>query len=584
MKIDNRYKYTGSSNYNYNDLPLSPTGIALFDTKTGVGGWDYMPYDGATVTVTTGQTSNKSIRNFNPSLNNTIYYLVSDTEYTAADRDTILSLATPVAVTLVLADIGYKYTGTFVFNNPSNYEFLYLIFDYTDSIVGGTGAYIGPEATKYIDVNFGSDIGVAGFDFVTNGDPARYVIEWNGQTVADTGYVGLNSQANYDDLIAAGVDAADIKLQTPLDGLVDNGTDSMRFRKFAALAEATLTVYTPLTTNDWEVTQVDPALTLFYMDPDAGTLANVCAQIPDTAYYHDGDAALPTLGDKIYTTSTGSALFDGGNAYHIINATALGAPPVSGGQYVGIDTGGIVQSEAGCDCTEIAAPTVDQADLDLVVGVPVDIIISATNNPTSWAVDGACETFELTGGTEGSIYSVTFCDTTTKNVSVNVGSTVRVSATAATLSFGGGSATSIGVDDSFYIPDGLSFNTTTGRLYGTPTEACAYSVDFIATNCFGSSAATTVIFTIATGIQLTPFLLDTENISTTGADACLITPTYSMLYHNGIGDTPALNDTIFTDHNGLNPLMGGGRWYNVGDSAISVKVCELGKVCDTHTC
>jgi len=581
MKAEQRYSFTGSSNFDLNNIELSPTGLALFDTKTGVGGVDYMPYDGATVTIASGLVGlDPNVKDFETSLNNKAYYLVTDTVYTEADKDTIISLATSVSMSLS----GGRYVGTFVFSNPSNYEYLYLIWDIRDNLSTGSGSYSGKAATKYINVDFGSNKGKAGISHTVGGNPCRFMLEYNGAIVSDTGYIGLNSVANYNALIAKGIDPDDIKLHTPLNGLVNNGSATIRFKKHLDMADAVLTVYAPLNSSSWTVSRVMPSLSTFYIDITNGTLANVCSQTPNDQKWHDGPLTLPSYGDRIYDDADGDTLYDGGNAYHIMNPTSLGAPPVSGGKYIGIRTDGVVISYGECDCASIAVPTVNQVDLDFVIGREVDIILSATNSPTSWAIDGACETFELTGGTKGSIFSVTFCDTTIKNVSVNAGSTVRVSATAATLSFGSGTATSISVDDSFYLPNGLSLNSTTGRLSGTPIEACSFDVDLIATNCFGSSSPTTVTITVATGIQLTPFAMDVENVSASGATACLISPTYSMMYHNGIGDVPTLGDTIYVDYKGIDVLMGGSRWYNVDGSLDSIKVCETGKVCDTHTC
>ena len=581
MKAEQRFSYTGSTNFDLNNIELSPTGLALFDTKTGVGGVDYMPYDGATVTIASGIVgASPTVKDFEPSLNNTAYYLVTDTVYTEADKDTIISLATPVSMALS----GGRYVGTFVFNNPSNYEYLYLIWDLRDNLSSGSGSYNGKAATKYINVDFGDNKGKAGISHTVGSYPCRFTIEYNGAVVADTGYIGLNSVANYNALVAAGVNPNDIKLQLPLDGLVNNGSGTMRFKKYSDVADAVLTVYGPLNSTTWSVSRILPSLSSFYIDTDNGTLSNVCSQVANTQKWHDGYATLPTVGDRIYNDADGDVLFDGANSYHLKNATSMGAPPVSGGEYVAVDEEGLVYIDGDCDCADLIAPTVDQDNLGFKVGLPVDVLLSATDNPTSWSIDGTCEIYELTGGATGSIYSVTFCDGSTKNVSVPVNSSVRVSATSATVSFGPGSATSLGIDNSFYLPNGISFEGSSGRLYGTPTEPCVYSIDFIATNCFGDSSPTTVNITVATGIQLTPFAMDVENVSPDGTTACAISPTYSMMYHDGIGDTPALGDTIYIDYKGTEKLMGGSRWYNVDGSAISIKVCETGKVCDTHTC
>jgi hypothetical protein len=83
---------------------------------------------------------------------------------------------------------------------------------------------------------------------------------------------------------------------------------------------------------------------------------------------------------------------------------------------------------------------------------------------------------------------------------------------------------------------------------------------------------------------LTPFAIDVENFSDNGAGACALTPVYSLLYHNGIGNIPDVNDDIFLDHRGIDLFMGGSRWYNIDTASFSIKICETGKVCDTHIC
>lgn len=581
MKTEQGFNYTGSSTYNFNNVELSPDGIALFDAITGFGGVDYMPYDGSTVLVKTG-VFRDGVHNLYPSLNNKIYYLVSDIEYGPEDKATIISLATEVTIAFSVD----HYEGTFVFNNPNDYEYLYLIWDYTNTMDGGSASFTGKEVTKYIEADFGSDIGSASIDHVTDAYPSRFIIEWNDLRVADTGYIGLNSQATYDALIAKGIAPGDIKLQTPLDGLVNNGTGTLSFNKFTDSAIATVIVHSPLNVNTtWSITKNNPSLTSFYLDEANGTLANVCSQTAATEYFHDGIGTLPEAGDRVYADSIGSALFDGGNSYHIIDTTVQAGPPVSGGLFAAIDTEGLVYARSECDCTEVAIPVIDQDTIEVIMGEYVDIILNASNNPTSWTVDSNCERYTLTGGTKGSIFSAVECNGVTRNVTVNARATVSICVTALpVLLFGDGTLTADGYCLENDIPRGMSFDTTTGRLYGKPEEACSFSFDVLATNCFGNSLVDTINIEVATGIYMTPFPIDVENFSTSGAAACLLTAVYSLLYHDGVGNLPVENDTIFLDHKGLERFNGGGRWYKIDGSTISVKICETGKVCDQHTC
>lgn len=612
MNINQGFKYTDSSTYDFTNVDINDNGLSLFDSLTGIGGIDFIPYDGSSVTVYSGNVnSDPNIKDLQPSLNNKAYYLVTDVVYKDTDKDLIISLATPISLTLytylqddvldtLLDDVedpligtysgatsGNVYVGTFVFNNPNDYEYLYLIWDYTDSLNGGTASYEGVASTKYIDVDFGSDIGNAAVDYIVDpaSGPARFILKYNNNNVGDTGYVGLNSVTNYNALIALGIPDDEIALVSPYDGLVDNGTGSINFNKYLPTGEGLLTAYSPLVLTKWDLARVDPTLTSFYINTSAGTSANVCAQAPITNYYHDGLGATPTVGDRVYTVSDGTVTFDGTSSYHLISSTYSAIPPISGGKFVVVNADGVCVLYGECDCTEVAIPVIDQVDINIVQNKFVNLIFSATNNPTSWEVVSSCNNYVLNGGTKGSIFAIVDCDSVARNVTVNVNTDVTVCTTALpTLSFGDGTITAGTACMSSILPQGLSFDINTGILSGTPVEACEYAIELIATNCFGDSVNATVNISVATGIQLTPFAVDVENFSDSGAGACVLTPVYSLLYHNGIGNIPDVNDDIFLDHRGIDLFMGGSRWYNIDISTYSIKICETGKVCDTNVC
>ena len=585
MKLEQGFSYSGSDTYEVNDIDVNELGLSLYDKLTGVGGVDYIPYDGATVTVMTGAiNTTDSVKKLEPSLNNKIYYLVSDVLYSDADKDTIISLATEVPVYLDAPT--QKYMGDFVFNNPNDYDYLYLIWDYADNMSSGSASYIGDATTKYIDIDFGTNVGKAGVDYETLGKPTRYVLNWNGENVKDTGYVGLNSTANYDDLIAAGVDAADIKLVTPLDGLVDNGTSSLIFNKYLSDENtAQLAVYSPLDSSEWRLTKRNVSLKSFYICTDAGLIDDVCSQVADTNYYHNGEGNVPAAGDTIYTTSNGLTVYDGGDDYHLVNLTLMTVPATSGAVYTVVDANGNCTLSAGCDCLEATVPFIHQEDIYLTKGKYTNIKLSASGNPTSWSITNTCHEYLLDGGTEGTLFSVVNCKGVTENITVSSGDTYNTcSPSTPTITYGNGSLSDLGVCFREVLPNGISLNTTQGQISGVANNV--YRTGFIlkATNCQGDSVEKTINIIVTDNEVIKPFAIDVENFGDTGDAACVITPVYSLLYHNGNGRVPYRGDTVYTDSKGTDVFKGGEMWYKIDHSTYSIKVCAEGIVCDTNEC
>lgn len=583
MKVVQEFKYTGSVKYDFSNIQLNENEVALFDAATGIGGIDYIPYDGATVNVFTGLiNTDPEVQDLQPSLNNKVYYLVTDVEYTDADKDTIISLATEIPVTLA----GGRYEGSFVFSNPNNFTNLYLIWDYRDTITSGVGSYSGLATFRSIDIDLGTDIGRSTFNYNNSGDPTRFAIEYNNGLVFDSGYVGLNSLSNYNDLIAEGIDPNDIKLVFPYDGLVNNGVGSAEFSKtLQNVTSATLYVSSPLSSNSWIVSASNPVLTSFYIDTTDGDISNVCSQVPSTEYWHNGSGSVPVSGDTIYTVSDGSSVYDGNSSFHLVNETSLVVPPSSGGRWIVVSDEGIVTSNSGCDCTEYAVPYIYQDDIYVTENTPVSVRFAATNNPTLWKINTSCETYEITGGSFGSLYTYTDCNGNNKSLTININSTQNIcTSSVVTLVQGDGSATLIGPCQDKVLPNGLSFDLTLGILSGIPTESCSYELEVEASNCIGDSLAKKINITVDTGVTITPFAIDVENIGDTGDAACAIDPVYTLLYHNGNGRIPDVNDTIFIDYKASEKFMGGGMWYKIDNSTYSIKVCETGNVCDKNEC
>ena len=325
MNTNQSFEYTGSSQYDINNVILSNASIALFDTLTGVGGVDYMPYNGSIVTVKSGDPAGLS-NDLVPTLNNKLYYLVSDQLYDQSDRDIIIADRIEIPVI-------YKsgiYEGTFTFVNPNDYEYLYLLWDYSDNIGTGTVSFMGETSDRSISFPLRGNIGITGINYNAVDYPTRFQIMWGDVIVSDSQYVGLNSLANYNALIAYGVDPSNIALQSPYDGLVNNGVGSLLFKKFAAgtgFDDATIIVSSPVSASSiWIVSKIDTYLNTFWIDITDGTDADVCTQCPLDMYYHNGSGLLPESGDIIYTASDGLSVFDGNDAYHMIDTSICAIP------------------------------------------------------------------------------------------------------------------------------------------------------------------------------------------------------------------------------------------------------------------
>lgn len=583
MNLNQRFSYTGSSNFDFTNIPIADNGVSLFDSKSGIGGVDYMPADGDTVTIVAGLPTSgvDDTVMFEPSMNNKAYYLVSEIEYTSINRADIIALATEIPLYFSTD----RYIGTFVFSNPNDYEYLYLIWDYTDNMDLGVVSYTGGSTNRVIDVDFGADLGRTGITYSTTVGTARYSLKWNGSVVGDTGYVGVNSMANYNELIAAGATDAEINLVFPYDGLVNNGAGSLYFKKYNTSSEGFLAVSSPTSSNSFSASLVTLFTAAFFIDSAEGTEDDVCFQVPDEAVYHNGSAALPVAGDSIYTAADGSVAFNGNNAYHLISTTSLVVPPVSGGVYVLVDTNGLVLSVFGCDCGQYAPPVITQPDIYLVSGKQTQMQMQAVGEPTVWEIDSSCSYYELTGASTGTLFTITNCDGVTENITVNINETVTVQSSATPVVLSGDGAYVIDVKYlGHLLPAGINFDLSTGILSGVADDCNTFPIRIRATNCFGTGVYADVNITVSTGIKLTPFAIDVDNFSDTGDGACVVSPTYSILYHDGPGRVPADGDTIYSDSLAAGKFMGGSVWYYIDHSTYSIKICENGKVCAINEC
>jgi hypothetical protein len=444
---------------------------------------------------------------------------------------------------------GGRYQGSFTLSNPNGYRYLILAADYKNTIpaTGGSITYTfdnGESAT--IDSKLNVKPGRKEFSISPSGN-TRMRVYVNDGLVIDTGVISSAATPYFTKTSST---------EDPVRIIIDS-LDSSNSVTFG---------WTPRN------------LLKLVIDTSNGNLNNVCSQSPSTDMWHNGNSARPVAGDIIYSDSNGTATYDGGNSYHLI-ATV----PGPGTEYILVSSDGRVISKGSCVCSEVAIPVITQSDITVKKGENFSIALEATNNPNSWSITTTCDEYLLDGGVKGSTFSYTDCDGNSVSTIVGIGSRKNVYASATPLvSSGTGSVTLLGSYDKHELPKGVSLDG--GILYGQVSETGVYSVELNTSNCFGPAVPVTININCISGYNFKPIGVDINNYESSGAAVCLIGSSYDMLYHNGFGDYPAVNDTIYEDPQGLNRFVGGSKWYMMDGSLYSVKVDETGKVIDTHTC
>ena len=572
------YSSSGALGYVFTDTSFINGSVSMFDTLGAPAGTAGVPQPGDTVTLyayntTTGIAGDPG-NPFLPGLGNKAYYLVSNTQYTNADYLTMLSLATPVTMTLV----GSEYSGTFTYLTPSSEQYLYLLWDYRNIIAcGATASYSGTALTSNTTITSGAANGNVTFNYDAQSTPDRFVITLNGAVVSDSGYVGLNTLANYNALIAAGVSASDIKLVSPYDGLVNNSTGTLKFTKTQA-GDPILTVYSPLSSNGWSIVTACASLNTVTIDTTNGTLANVCSQTPATVKYHNGTSATPTVGVVVYNESTGTTIYDGGNAYHKF-----------GTSYAFITAAGVITEVGSCICAETFSPIVTMSDIEIGVGSAVSIKVAATNNPTSYNLVTSCTSFTFFGGTDGAVFYGTNCETgyyETFPVSAYETSSRCFTAGTVTKLSGSADATleATGACGETSLPFGITFDSTTGFLSGIATNQGQYKATFNATNCFGTGPNTTVnISAVQLDVPATAFQINVDDQATAAAACALVPEVWVTLYHNGYYTYPILGDTVYIQSRGGNTFDGNNLWYAINNNQ-AIQISDDGVVTAVFNC
>jgi hypothetical protein len=352
-------------------------------------------------------------------------------------------------------------------------------------------------------------------------------------------------------------------------------------KNIKASTSACLEVQTSGVDDGWGVQIGVIAVTAFSIDLNNDDFATVCPRVPSSTKYHNGSAALPGAGDIIYDGADALVLYDGAFAYHKIGA---------GDDYAYIDNNGLVIDIGSCAaCAEIAVPVLTIPNFTFEIGDSVDIKLVGTNNPIEWALVSTCQSYLISGGITGGVYNLTRCEGgSIFEVQVGAGQSRQFCSSSIPVLVTGSGSTAVlqGVCTNEILPPGLDINFRTGFIQGSPSATGVYRIVVTATNCFGTSTQDTFIITVGPVTQYRRFNLDSSQPQSNPSDACAITPSYSIYYHNGEDEYPVVNDFVFFLDTSLAkylPYNGGYLWYLM-ENNTTIRIDNIGQVVDVSIC
>jgi len=542
---------TGGLGIQFVDTVLQPTNVSLYDLYGGYSGDGQIPLPSEVVTMRGYDEvvgiNGGTAKPFIPALGNKMYYLVSNTKYEQTDYETLIAAATQITPSYVSGN----YDATYTYTNPSNDDYLYMIWDYRNILdCGETGSYSGSASQVPLIFNVGQDRGLIDVSYTVNTGDMRFQISYDGSVVADSGVVSTSGTLSF-------------------------------IKRSSSPTTATLIITNENIgggTIDFDASMACPVLTPIEIDPTNGDSSNVCSQTSYGTYYADSSSGAVELGARIYTDSLGTTPFDGGNAYHRVGP--------GGTDYSVIDENGYVIAFNSCTCSEVAVPTVTQSDVVFAPNQEIFIQLEASNNPIEWDLSSSCLRYELSGGTSGGVFTGINCTTGLPNVvSVNAGETIYACSSAVFVKNIGtdASSTSTGVCGEEILPPGVTIDSISGTIYGTSESIGTFEVTVNATNCFGTSADETFFILVQDEQEkLTAFGIDSTGYATAAA-SCGVVTNIQIKYHSGEFTFPVLNDYIYADQNKVSPVDGSSLWYAMNNGQ-TIQVDGTGKVIGIENC
>lgn len=160
--------------------------VSLYESFTNYESNGGAPAEGATVTM----RYKKLAGDLAEWDHDKFKYLVSNTLYEEEDINTLSPLlqeATPIYNPAT--DV---YEASFTYSNPSDHQYLYLVWDYIEPQIecSDTLSTSGSEGIYELELELGTDTGIATVQFESVTIPDRFELLWNGSVVADSLFVG----------------------------------------------------------------------------------------------------------------------------------------------------------------------------------------------------------------------------------------------------------------------------------------------------------------------------------------------------------------------------------------------------------
>ena len=498
-----------------------------------------IPVTGETVTVSVDTRGD--VKNFSPNFNNKIYRLTTATYY-ATGEEVIAGGASAVSLSLSTG----IYSGTFAYTAN---DYFYLVFDFRNIVVcsGSTNAAItGSYYPVNIDIDYGiTAIGkaVAG---VTLGSAGDVDITYNGSNV---GYFNDGTTGSYTFL-------KNSLTERYARIVVSNGDLAVVGDITLALTCATLTSFALVTTG-------------------YTTSALSCAGSTTTATkYHNGASALPSVGDRVFTSSGGTTAFDGQDKYW---KELTGSDTA----YL-IDSDGYVQSAISCAaCAYGVIPVITPiGTMNVEVNQELAVQLQADQTILTWEIISDYYNYTITGNNLGGRFTYVNIDGVTSNLTIGKNEEINVSGNTLTLVSGDATFVSNG----YYIPIGVSIEND-GTLYVNFPIAGTYEVNVIASSCYVTpSNSETFTFVVNPPITLTSFRMSMIGYDSS-VSACASTDDQNdYWFSSSVGSTyPVLNDFIYIDGYQKDFFNGSYMYYLMANS-YWILINSAGQVVDTGIC